>query len=83
MTQYLVQWEHQAAADATWEDEDHLRRNFPAFHLEDKVNEEREAIVTNVPVDQVKKKYVDERPRMSSRVNRGVTSGTKFKDFVM
>ena len=93
-----MQWEHQGAADATWEAEDDLRRNFPTFHLEDKVSEEGEATVTKGSVDQVKRGGVGEKeararvdrtenvntgPRMSNRVNRGVTNVRKYRDFIM
>lgn len=37
LRQLLVRWENQGAIDATWETEEDLRRNFPRFHLEDKV----------------------------------------------
>ncbi|CAM8911655.1 unnamed protein product [Rhodiola kirilowii] len=36
VTQVLVQWQHQAAEDATWEDIDYIREQFPIVRLEDK-----------------------------------------------
>lgn len=34
--QYLVQWEHNSAANATWVTAQELRLNFPQFQLKDK-----------------------------------------------
>ena len=65
--------------------EDDLKRNFPKFNLEGKVNEKEEAIVT---ADQVKrvnmgKDHNQGKADYCLRRSRQSTAVTKFKDFIM
>jgi len=45
--QILVQWENGVQDEATWEDTEDIKTNYPSFNLEDKVNVEGEGNVTN------------------------------------
>lgn len=84
--QYLIQWEHGATTDATWENANNKRKNFLMFHLEDKVNAEGEAIVT-IKDDQVKQMGREEDPiekqsGRAYRTNKRLTCDTRFKDSI-
>lgn len=90
--QLLAQWEHQSAADATWEFEHDLQQRFPDISLEDKAHIGE---LANVPIDQVKgstkfgrnvecdEEGTEINPRRSDRTGRISTRVTKFRDFVM
>jgi hypothetical protein len=48
LQQSLIQWKHKSLDDATWEDDDVLRGQFPEFSLEDKANVEEGGIDRNM-----------------------------------
>ena len=70
--QVLVQWEGQPETDATWESINDLRRDFPDFNLEDKVEIDGGSIVA---VDGHGSQQRGRRIRHSTKTR-------KFADFV-
>jgi hypothetical protein len=48
LQQSLIQWKHKSLDDATWEDDDVMRGQFPDFSLEDKANVEEGGIDRNM-----------------------------------
>lgn len=92
--QYLVCWENHSAAEATWATEDDIRRQFPTFHLEDKVAVEGETHVTvkdskehGVVTTKGTRKQdttgVTKIWERQMRSNRVKTNVTKFHNFIM
>ncbi|KAB2071076.1 hypothetical protein ES319_A08G198700v1 [Gossypium barbadense] len=85
IVQYLIQWDGFPQDTTTWEDKDHMLRNFPNWNLQDKVLSKPGGTIVNGPQSttvNIQENRVN-GPTANTRPNHNRNTPQRFNDFVI